>query len=266
MNHQDYKKAQALSKQLSSLVSKVEKKRVKTAPSVRTFKYKALGNKPAPWEKAVVSPYSKTLSQRIKNLGAPRTEKVIEKPVYYGKPGDRGPKGDKGDSGRNGEDGATPVKGIHYFTEQEINAIKLEVTEDVKKHIPASVEPLRVDMELAKQIVQLMHLLPEQDKLEVSKGIRNAQSFIFGKNKYQISELMHGGGSSSSGSSGYQVPTSGLVNGTNTVFTWATAPNVIVLDNGNAMNKVSADGTVNWTGTTTTTLNQAPNTNIYATA
>lgn len=71
---------------------------------------------------------------------------------------------------------------------------------------------------------------------------------------------------SGGGSSGYQVPTSGLIDGSNRTFGWATAPNVIVLDNGNAMNKESADGTVNWTGTTTTVLTQAPNFNIYATA
>lgn len=71
---------------------------------------------------------------------------------------------------------------------------------------------------------------------------------------------------SSSSAIGYQVPTTGVVDGSNRVFVWATAPNVIVLDNGNAMNKVNADLSVNWTGTTTTTLTQAPNFNIYATA
>lgn len=58
------------------------------------------------------------------------------------------------------------------------------------------------------------------------------------------------------------VPT-GTVNGSNTTFTFSTAPKVIVLDNGNIMNKVSSDGTVNWTGTTAVTLAQAPNFNIF---
>lgn len=69
---------------------------------------------------------------------------------------------------------------------------------------------------------------------------------------------------SSGGGSGYQVPT-GTVNGTNQTFTWATAPNVIVVDQGRAMQKVSSDGTVNWTGTTTTILSIAPTFDIYAT-
>lgn len=66
--------------------------------------------------------------------------------------------------------------------------------------------------------------------------------------------------------SGFQAPTSGSINGSNAVFVWATAPNVIVVDQGRAMQKVSSDGTVNWTGTITTTLTIAPTSDIYATA
>lgn len=55
----------------------------------------------------------------------------------------------------------------------------------------------------------------------------------------------------------------GAVDGSNTTFTFASAPSIVVLDNGNIMNKVSSDGTVNWTGTTTVILTQAPNSNIF---
>lgn len=67
------------------------------------------------------------------------------------------------------------------------------------------------------------------------------------------------------GGGGFQQPT-GTVNGTNKVFVWSTEPNVIIVDQGRAMQKVSSDGTVNWTGTTTTTLTEAPQYDIYATA
>mgnify|MGYP006921296701 CR=1 FL=1 len=70
---------------------------------------------------------------------------------------------------------------------------------------------------------------------------------------------------STSSGAGYQTVTSGSINGTNTVFTWAVAPNAIVVD-GVSMRKVAADGTVNWTGTTTTTLTVAPNFDIYGVA
>lgn len=72
--------------------------------------------------------------------------------------------------------------------------------------------------------------------------------------------------SSGSGGSGYQQPTVGVVNGVNAVFTWTSAPSVIIVDQGRPMQKVSSDGTVNWTGTTVTTLAVAPNFDIFASA
>lgn len=64
---------------------------------------------------------------------------------------------------------------------------------------------------------------------------------------------------------GYQLPVSGVVDGSNKVFVWTVAPNVMVVD-GSAINSVSADTTINWGGTTTTTLSIAPNSNIFAIA
>ncbi len=158
--------------------------------------------------------------------------------------------------GKAGKDGRTPttdeilalIKPLVKHSLAEIGTPEMEITDDV-----------------VKAIVQKMHSLPEQDKLEVSKGIRNFQSFVYKGTKYGIEEMMHGGGSSSS-SSGYQQPTSGIVNGINQIFVWATAPSVIVVDQGRPMQKVSSDGTVNWTGTTTTTLTIAPNFDVFATA
>jgi hypothetical protein len=71
---------------------------------------------------------------------------------------------------------------------------------------------------------------------------------------------------SASSGAGYQTPTSGDVDGSNREFVWATEPSVIVVDQGRAMQKVSSDGTENWTGTTTTTLLIAPTSDIYAIA
>lgn len=59
-------------------------------------------------------------------------------------------------------------------------------------------------------------------------------------------------------------PTSGVVDGSNTVFVFDTAPSVIVVDTGRVMQQTSDDGTVNWTGTLTVTLTVAPNFDIYA--
>lgn len=63
--------------------------------------------------------------------------------------------------------------------------------------------------------------------------------------------------------SGYQVAT-GTVNGINAIFTFLVAPKAISVDQGRIMQKVSSDGTVNWTGTTTITLTVAPVFDIFA--
>lgn len=70
----------------------------------------------------------------------------------------------------------------------------------------------------------------------------------------------------SASGSGFQVPTSGTINGINATYVWATAPNVIVVDGGRAMQKISSDGTVNWTGTTTTVLTIAPTFDVFSPA
>lgn len=63
---------------------------------------------------------------------------------------------------------------------------------------------------------------------------------------------------------GYQTAT-GTVDGSNTIFTFSSAPNAISVD-GVILRKTASDGTVNWTGTTTTTLSVAPNFDIFGVA
>ncbi len=66
--------------------------------------------------------------------------------------------------------------------------------------------------------------------------------------------------------SGFQQPLSGNVDGNNKVFVWSTAPNAIVVDQTKTIQAISSDTTVNWTGTTTTTLLVAPTFDIFAVA
>lgn len=70
---------------------------------------------------------------------------------------------------------------------------------------------------------------------------------------------------STSAGAGYQQPTAGSVNGTNQVFSFAVAPNALVVD-GVSIQKTAVDTTVNWTGTTNITLAVAPNFDIYGVA
>lgn len=72
---------------------------------------------------------------------------------------------------------------------------------------------------------------------------------------------IQGGGG---GGLSYHSPTSGIVNGSNTLFVWDTAPDIIFVD-GVAKQLVSSDGTVNWTlAGTTTTLVIAPVFDIFS--
>lgn len=64
------------------------------------------------------------------------------------------------------------------------------------------------------------------------------------------------------GAVGYQQSLTGVVNGSNQTFTWAAAPNVISVDQ-QTLQATSSDGTVNWTGTTTTVLSVAPRFDIF---
>lgn len=68
---------------------------------------------------------------------------------------------------------------------------------------------------------------------------------------------------SSTGSGSATAPTSGVVNGVNRTFVFATAPTILVVDNVNVMRKTPNVGEANWTGTTTVILTVAPTTDIY---
>jgi hypothetical protein len=68
----------------------------------------------------------------------------------------------------------------------------------------------------------------------------------------------------SGGGSFTKLIATGTVDGSNTSFTFTSAPVQIIVDGGRSMQKVSSDGTVNWTGTTSVTLTVAPNSDIYA--
>lgn len=49
----------------------------------------------------------------------------------------------------------------------------------------------------------------------------------------------------------------GIVNGRNKKFRWKLPPKIIIID-GIAIQKISVDGTINWTGDIVTTLKIAP--------
>lgn len=162
----------------------------------------------------------------------------------------KGDIGEKGDQGEPGVDGESPD--MDSIVDSVLQ--KIPVPQDGKDGKDAELD----QDALVKSVVAEL----QKSKALDLTHIKGAQKFIKDGVAYKVEELMHGGGGSKGGTFSIQVPT-GTVNGVNKTFVFTTAPSVIVLDNGNFMNKVSSDGTVNWTGTTTVVLNQSPLFNVY---
>lgn len=126
----------------------------------------------------------------------------------------------------DGEPGKTPVKGVDYMTPDEIGGIKQEITpvkgqdyftnEDVA-NFKKAVTPVKGtdyndgENPTPAQFLEVVKGLKGQDaasfsqiigsKIDISH-VRNAGSFIFNGQKYDTSELMHGGGSGGGGGGG----------------------------------------------------------------
>lgn len=126
---------------------------------------------------------------RLKSLILP----LIPDPIQ-GEKGDS-IKGDPGKRGKDGENGTAPIKGVDYFTEDEIT----QIAEMAAGFTNPIIEKLEVTEDLARKLVQAMRSLPEKDRLEV-QDIRNWQSMkgkdTFKKDgvTYKVEELMHGAG------------------------------------------------------------------------
>lgn len=160
------------------------------------------------------------------------------------------------------KDGVTPIAGVHFtlpepqsidhdlLAEKMLEKLKGKIS---AKDISGLDETMRAHANQTKQ--GYLH----------GAGITGLQA---GPNVTLLPDGKGGFVISANGgaSSGFQLPSSGLVNGVNKTFVFAVAPNVIVADQGRAMQKTSSDGTVNWTGTTTIILAVAPVSDIYATA
>lgn len=56
-----------------------------------------------------------------------------------GEQGERGLQGEPGKDGIDGEDGYTPVKGVDYFTEEDIQSLDLATNKDVEEAISTAI-------------------------------------------------------------------------------------------------------------------------------
>lgn len=116
-----------------------------------------------------------------------------------GKNGKDGRNGNDGKDGRDGKDGSEGKNG-----EKGADAI-------------ADLDSLFKDF---------VKRLQKEKSLDIS-NLRNAESFIFNKTKYNFSELMHGGGSTGGGSAVFSYNISSQFNGILTTFTLPTYASIL---------------------------------------
>lgn len=182
----------------------------------------------------------------------------LERRIEEIKDGEDGAPGAKGEDGINGTDGSpdTPEEIASKLNTLD-SSVNIEVIKGLKE-------------ELSKNITQQgnrvgwgAHPLTIMD--DGSIVLKVARNLNFGTG-LSVSVNASGIATISATGTGYQAPTSGTIDGSNQVFVFATEPNAIIVDGGRTMQRISGDGTVNWTGTTTVTLSIAPVFDIFSVA
>lgn len=160
------------------------------------------------------------LVQKVNKISTPDLALILK-----GDKGDMGEKGDTGDQGPRGEKGDTGRDGRNGRDGESIMGPRGEAGKDsVSEHKTEIIrEELTLDDKIARKIVAAISKLPEKYRLDVS-SLRNVSSFLHNGKRYEVSELMHGGGSSTSGSSLKQETPTGTVDDSNTTFTVAHEP------------------------------------------
>lgn len=185
----------------------------------------------------------------------------------------------------------TPVKGVDYK-----DGKNYVLTDMDKREIAQKIKVPVVDKVIEKTVVEKREVIKEVPyKYPIEQVISEFKKRypdkeiefkdIKGVPKKLTDQRWHGGGLStvshdttltglgtpssplsvvSASGSGFQLPISGVVNGSNTSFSFTLAPNAIVVD-GVVLTRVTnrqGSPTTNWTGTTSIVLAIAPNDNI----
>lgn len=173
----------------------------------------------------------------------PKGDSLVGPQGSKGPKGDMGSQGPKGDKGERGDDGASVI------LKDVLDELRPEVLNVYKRGGGQANRNIQVDG---------VNVLTPWTDINLKSG-SNASITATPNNTTHYTDITIS--TPGGGGSGFQAPLTGALTGTNT---WATAPNVIAVDQGRIMQKVSTDGTINWTGTTTTVLSVAPTFDIYA--
>lgn len=197
-----------------------------------------------------------------------------------GEKGRDGRDGRDGNDGLNGKDGTDGTDGSPDNPQQiadKLNTLYEKVEPKVikgwsdlerKVNLNANL-PKDFDVRIGVSKTELKRLTDRVVALESGSTVAGVSSIVAGTNvtisptnglgAVTINSTATGGGS------GYQAPLTGAVDGANDTFTWTTEPNVLMIDRVPTQ-KTSSDGTVNWTGTTSTVLTTIPLEDLFAVA
>lgn len=193
-----------------------------------------------------------------------------------GEQGERGFPGEEGRPGKDGKDGesAPSIEPEEITGKQVIDKINKNKTAKISKAKIEGLEEIEnKSASTEKRLQNWISLGGSRQTIIQSNGTNistGATTINFTNGTLAVPSGNDGStinytAPSGGGGSGFQAPT-GTVDGSNKVFVFVSAPKVVVVDQGRAMQKTSSDGTANWTGTTTITLTVAPTFDIYATA
>lgn len=183
-----------------------------------------------------------------------------------GEKGDRGPAGPQGLPGEDGLDGRDGRDGRDGKDGKDGRDGKDAVLPDLKELAVNTVNYIetlegddRIDAKSIKNLPTATQTIIERGGGFVETSIKAGSNVTVTKDAFGTWIIA----SSASGSGGLsKLTATGTVNGTNTDFTFASEPSIIVADQ-RMMQKVSSDGTVNWTGTTDVSLTIAPTFDIF---
>ncbi len=185
MNTQEEKRARELSKAVIALSNGIKAKEVKQKPKNLDFL-----NLPKPQKPKVIDA-KKNLDylQKLTGLPIPKKEAPKEKDLKFV---------DKLKGISHSEiTQDVLVDRLHQKIQPQVEAIKADFLNEIgllrSEALQKEADKLVISDELVKVFLQKLKNLPENEKLDVT-DLRNFQSFIFGHKRYDIEELLHGGG------------------------------------------------------------------------
>lgn len=141
-----------------------------------------------------------------------------------GERGERGEKGETGAKGEKGDNGMTPVAGVDFPDSKEFEQMIAKLTpkpKDLKPLLDKELKKFKIPN--ARKIARAIEALPEKEKLDYYKGLKNQPNIPSGQ------KLGGGGGTT-------VVTITGTIDDSNTSFVADSVPKVVCVNGANYRN------------------------------